>query len=71
MTELGYARSSEEHGPNDLVRHAALAEDSGVEFALLSDHFHPWIGAQGESPSSGRPWAASLRRPRPSGWAPG
>jgi G6PDH family F420-dependent oxidoreductase len=50
VTALGYALSSEEHGPNDLIRHAALAEDSGVEFALLSDHFHPWIGDQGESP---------------------
>jgi coenzyme F420-dependent glucose-6-phosphate dehydrogenase len=47
---LGYALSSEEHTPPDLVRNAALAEEAGFEFALISDHFHPWIDRQGESP---------------------
>lgn len=50
MFELGYAISSEEHAPRDLVRHAKLAEDSGFGFALISDHFHPWVDAQGHSP---------------------
>jgi coenzyme F420-dependent glucose-6-phosphate dehydrogenase len=49
MTAIGYALSSEEHSPSDLVRHAALAEDAGFEFALISDHFHPWIDKQGHS----------------------
>ncbi|HKG44066.1 MAG TPA: TIGR03557 family F420-dependent LLM class oxidoreductase [Gaiellaceae bacterium] len=48
--ELGYALSSEEHGPNDLVRHARAAEEAGFTFALISDHYHPWIDAQGQSP---------------------
>jgi G6PDH family F420-dependent oxidoreductase len=48
--ELGYALSSEEHGPRDLVRHARSAEEAGFTFALISDHFHPWVDAQGESP---------------------
>src|SRR5690349_19322057 len=48
--ELGYALSSEEHKPNDLVRHAQLAEAAGFEFALISDHYHPWIDAQGHNP---------------------
>jgi len=47
---LGYALSSEEHAPNDLVRHARLAEEAGFTFALISDHFHPWVDAQGQSP---------------------
>jgi len=47
---LGYALSSEEHRPLDLVRNAARAEESGFGFALISDHFHPWIDRQGESP---------------------
>jgi G6PDH family F420-dependent oxidoreductase len=47
---LGYALSSEEHRPLDLVRNAAQAEEAGFEFALISDHFHPWIDRQGESP---------------------
>ena len=48
--ELGYALSSEEHRPADLVRYARDAEDSGFSFALISDHFHPWLDAQGQSP---------------------
>ncbi|HZP56983.1 MAG TPA: TIGR03557 family F420-dependent LLM class oxidoreductase [Dehalococcoidia bacterium] len=49
MTEYGYALSSEEHRPNDLVRYARMAEDAGFSFALISDHYHPWIDAQGQS----------------------
>jgi G6PDH family F420-dependent oxidoreductase len=47
---LGYALSSEEHRPNDLVGNAWRAEEIGFKFALISDHFHPWIDAQGHSP---------------------
>jgi coenzyme F420-dependent glucose-6-phosphate dehydrogenase len=50
MVELGYALSSEEHTPNDLVRHAQRAEEVGFAFALISDHYHPWLEQQGESP---------------------
>ncbi len=50
MVEVGYALSSEEHRPNDLVRHARLAEEAGFTFALISDHYHPWVDAQGHSP---------------------
>ena len=48
--QLGYALSSEEHPPGDLVRHARLAEEAGFDFLMISDHFHPWIDAQGHSP---------------------
>jgi len=48
--EIGYALSSEEHGPNDLVRNAKAAEEAGFTFALISDHYHPWVDAQGQSP---------------------
>src|SRR5688572_4996756 len=50
MVELGYAMSSEEHQPNDLVKHAKRAEEVGFTFSLISDHFHPWLDAQGHSP---------------------
>ena len=50
MAEIGYALSSEEHAPNDLVRYARRAEEMGFTFALISDHFHPWISRQGQSP---------------------
>src|ERR1043165_4765186 len=48
--EIGYALSSEEHRPNDLVEYAAAAEAAGFEHALVSDHYHPWIDRQGQSP---------------------
>ena len=47
---LGYAISSEEHAPLDLVANAVRAEEAGFELALISDHFHPWIDRQGHSP---------------------
>jgi G6PDH family F420-dependent oxidoreductase len=50
MPEFGYALSSEEHTPNDLVRNARRAEEIGFSFAMISDHYHPWIDAQGHSP---------------------
>ncbi len=50
MIEIGYKLSCEEQGPNDLVRYAGLAEEHGFGFALISDHFHPWIDRQGQSP---------------------
>jgi coenzyme F420-dependent glucose-6-phosphate dehydrogenase len=49
MIELGYALSSEEHRPNDLVSNAVRAERTGFTFALISDHYHPWIDKQGQS----------------------
>src|SRR6185503_9642865 len=50
MIEIGYSLSSEEHEPNDLVHYAHLPEEAGFPFALISDHFHPWIDRQGQSP---------------------
>lgn len=50
MIELGYALSSEERTPVELVENARAAEQAGFRFALISDHFHPWIGEQAESP---------------------
>jgi G6PDH family F420-dependent oxidoreductase len=50
LIELGYALSSEEHEPNELIEHARLAEDAGFHFLLVSDHFHPWVPQQGQSP---------------------
>jgi coenzyme F420-dependent glucose-6-phosphate dehydrogenase len=49
MPELGFALSSEDHEPRELVRQAALAEQSGFTFCTISDHYHPWIDKQGHS----------------------
>lgn len=48
--EIGYALSSEEHAPLDLVRNAVRAEEAGFGFSLISDHYHPWIDRQGQNP---------------------
>ncbi|HWG57380.1 MAG TPA: TIGR03557 family F420-dependent LLM class oxidoreductase [Gaiellaceae bacterium] len=50
MTTFGYWLSSEEHTPLDLVRNTVRAEQLGFEFAMISDHFHPWLEAQGHAP---------------------
>jgi coenzyme F420-dependent glucose-6-phosphate dehydrogenase len=47
---FGYALSSEEHRPRDLVANARRAEVAGFDFAMISDHFHPWLDRQGQSP---------------------
>jgi coenzyme F420-dependent glucose-6-phosphate dehydrogenase len=49
MIEIGYSLSAEEHSPAALVRQAVAAEAAGFSFALISDHFHPWIDRQGQS----------------------
>lgn len=46
----GYTLSSEEHDPATLVTNAARAEEAGFDFVSISDHFHPWVSAQGHSP---------------------
>ena len=47
---FGYALSSEEHRPLALVANARRAEEAGFDFAMISDHFHPWTDKQGQSP---------------------
>jgi G6PDH family F420-dependent oxidoreductase len=50
MTEFGYFLSSEEHGPDELVRQAQQAEQAGFRSVWISDHYHPWNDRQGHSP---------------------
>jgi G6PDH family F420-dependent oxidoreductase len=50
MPEIGCFLSSEEHGASALVAQAQRAEEAGFRAAWISDHFHPWISEQGESP---------------------
>ncbi|MCW2952678.1 MAG: luciferase-like protein [Conexibacter sp.] len=48
--KLGYFLSSEEFGPTDLLWQARRAEQAGFAGLWISDHFHPWNDAQGDSP---------------------
>jgi G6PDH family F420-dependent oxidoreductase len=50
MVRFGYKLMSEEHGPTALVENARRAEAAGFDFVSISDHFHPWLEAQGHSP---------------------
>ena len=50
MTRFGYFLSSEELSPLDLVETGRAAEAAGFDRAWVSDHYHPWVEAQGQSP---------------------
>ena len=50
MASIGYFLSSEQSGPKELVEQARRAEQAGFERLWISDHFHPWNDAQGQSP---------------------
>lgn len=50
MVHIGYKLSSEDTGPKSLVRYAEMVEKAGFSFAMISDHYHPWIDKQNESP---------------------
>ena len=48
--KLGLFLSCEEYPPEDLLAQARQATDAGLHGLWISDHFHPWIDAQGQSP---------------------
>jgi len=50
MVQLGYTLSSEEFRPRQMIAQAQRAEEIGFTYALISDHFHPWLDSQGQAP---------------------
>src|SRR3954470_15907247 len=50
MASIGYFLSCEQVTPKELLDRARRAEQAGFEALLISDHFHPWNDAQGQSP---------------------
>ncbi|GLY23998.1 TIGR03557 family F420-dependent LLM class oxidoreductase [Micromonospora sp. NBRC 101691] len=48
--KIGYFLSSEEFTPAELVAQARGAERAGFAALWISDHYHPWVDAQGQSP---------------------
>jgi G6PDH family F420-dependent oxidoreductase len=52
MTLYGYTLMTEQSGPKDLVRYAASAERAGFDFEVSSDHYSPWLAAQGHAPNA-------------------
>ena len=47
---IGYFLSSEEYTPAELIEQAKGAERAGFSALWISDHYHPWVDAQGQSP---------------------
>jgi G6PDH family F420-dependent oxidoreductase len=52
MVNIGYTLMCEQTPPRQLVRDAAGAEAAGFSLAVISDHFFPWLDAQGHSPNA-------------------
>jgi G6PDH family F420-dependent oxidoreductase len=50
VTQIGYTMMCEQAGPKQLVRDVVLAEEAGFDFAVISDHYFPWLESQGHSP---------------------
>jgi len=46
---IGYFLSSEEFGPKEQIEQARMAQEAGFEALWISDHYHPWNDAQGQS----------------------
>jgi G6PDH family F420-dependent oxidoreductase len=49
MARLGYTMMCEQSRPNQLVRDLQLAEQAGFDFSVISDHYAPWLDAQGHA----------------------
>jgi G6PDH family F420-dependent oxidoreductase len=54
MTKFGYTMMCEQSRPDQLVRDVQDAEAAGFDFAVISDHYFPWLASQGHS---GYAWA--------------
>jgi G6PDH family F420-dependent oxidoreductase len=50
MTRFGYTLMTEQSGPRELVSYARGAERAGFDFAVMSDHYSPWLATQGHAP---------------------
>lgn len=50
MPEYGIKLMTEVHGPAELLRQARLAEDHGLSFAGISDHYLPWLSDHEHAP---------------------
>ena len=50
MTRFGFTLMTEQSGPRELVGYARRAEEVGFDFEVMSDHYFPWLSAQGHAP---------------------
>jgi G6PDH family F420-dependent oxidoreductase len=50
MTLWGYTMMGEQSDPRALVNDVVRAERAGFDFAVISDHYFPWLDEMGHSP---------------------
>jgi coenzyme F420-dependent glucose-6-phosphate dehydrogenase len=50
--KFGYKASAEQFGPRELVEYAVMAEASGFDSVVVSDHLQPWRHTGGHAPFS-------------------
>ncbi|MER7908064.1 TIGR03557 family F420-dependent LLM class oxidoreductase, partial [Streptomyces sp. NPDC095614] len=50
MVQIGYTMMTEQAGPRALVGDVVAAEEAGFDFSVISDHYSPWLAAQGHAP---------------------
>lgn len=50
MVSIGYTMLCEQTPAGQLVEDAVTAERSGFDYAVISDHYFPWLEEQGHSP---------------------
>jgi G6PDH family F420-dependent oxidoreductase len=50
MTRIGYTMMCEQTPARQLVDDAAAAERAGFDYAVVSDHYFPWLEEMGHSP---------------------
>jgi G6PDH family F420-dependent oxidoreductase len=49
MVNIGYTLMCEQTDPRELVRQASGAEQAGFPYAVISDHYFPWVTSMGHS----------------------
>jgi coenzyme F420-dependent glucose-6-phosphate dehydrogenase len=59
MLTLGYKASAEQFAPRELLDFGIVAEETGFDSVVVSDHFQPWRHTGGHSPYS-LAWVAAL-----------
>jgi alkanesulfonate monooxygenase SsuD/methylene tetrahydromethanopterin reductase-like flavin-dependent oxidoreductase (luciferase family) len=47
--KIGSFLAAEELAPAELIAQARRAEQAGFDGLRISDHYHPWVEAQGQS----------------------
>jgi alkanesulfonate monooxygenase SsuD/methylene tetrahydromethanopterin reductase-like flavin-dependent oxidoreductase (luciferase family) len=49
VSAFGYTMMCEQSAPDRLVVDVVSAEQAGFDFSVISDHYQPWLDAQGHA----------------------